>query len=43
MQMLIEHRQGDVGQQWRQNAALRRACVSVLMFPKLGQQAGFEE
>jgi site-specific DNA recombinase len=27
----------------RENAALRRACVSVLMFPQLGQQAGFEE
>jgi hypothetical protein len=43
MQMLIEDRQGNVGQQRGQNAALWCARVSVLLFRNLGQEAGFEE
>jgi len=43
MQVLIEHRQRDVGQQRRQNAPLRRAGVGVLEVAEFGEDPGFEE
>ena len=43
MQVLIEHRQGDVGHQRGQDAALRRAGVGVLALAELGEDPGLEE
>src|SRR4029077_15696819 len=42
-QVLIEHRQNDVGQQRRQDAALRRSGVSVLAVAELGEYTGLEK
>jgi hypothetical protein len=43
LQVLIEYRQGDVGQQRRKDATLRRAGRGVPLFAELGQQPGFAE
>ena len=43
MQVLIEHRQRDVGQQRRQNATLRRAGVGVLVLAEFGEDPGLKE
>ena len=43
MQVLIERRQGDVGQQRGQDAALRRAGVGVPVLAELGEHPGLEE
>ena len=37
MQVLIEHRQGDVGQQRRQDSTLRCAGVGVLVLAEFGK------
>lgn len=43
MQVLIEHRQRDVGQQRGQDAALRRAGLGVLDLAEFGEDPGLEE
>jgi len=43
VQVLIEHRQRDVGQQRRQDAALRCAGAGVLVVAEFGEDPGLEE
>jgi hypothetical protein len=43
LKVLVEHVQGDVRQQWGQDAALRRAGVGVPVLAEFGQNPGLEE
>jgi len=43
VQVLIEHRQSDVGQERGEDATLRRSGVGVLPVAALGEDAGLQE